>query len=309
MSRFFCRLIFFGLLMSNFSFAEVNNFEPSSIRKKLGLDLNVMMIEEQGTRFTLIGAILPSTATDFIKMINKEENIKVVYIDSVGGDVNSAIDIASIIKNRKLDIVVDGRCFSACASYIFPAAVNKVVLPGSIVAIHEESSIYKKNGTIKLVQELDAENAMTAASDNLALENLKKLREKEVAFYRRLRLTKDLHNSYVAYLQNRKGNFGSEKINFESSYPNCPPIQLWALNKQQLISMGVTGIGEFSYPRTTDEQKMLTTDFKLPQGSVYFGNAKHLEQYCKGISSGWFFRKFYDARSSINSILNFSKTN
>ena len=47
-----------------------------------------------------------------------------------------------MIRQRKLRLVVDGRCLSACANYLFPAAIRKAVLPGSVVAIHGLSTLY-----------------------------------------------------------------------------------------------------------------------------------------------------------------------
>jgi hypothetical protein len=59
-----------------------------------------------------------------------------LLIDSGGGDVAAAIELADWVHARQLDITVTGVCLSSCANYVFPAARNKAIRPGAIVAWH-----------------------------------------------------------------------------------------------------------------------------------------------------------------------------
>ena len=59
-----------------------------------------------------------------------------LLIDSGGGDVAAAIELADWIHARQLDITVTGVCLSSCANYVFPAARNKEIRPGAVVAWH-----------------------------------------------------------------------------------------------------------------------------------------------------------------------------
>lgn len=79
---------------------------------------------------------------------------------------------------------------------------------------------------------------------------------------------------------------------------------MWVLNKQQLISMGIKGIGEFWYPSNDEEKKMLSTYFKFSPDSVFYGEARDLELVCKNVSTNWFFRRFYDVKRYVLSQLN-----
>lgn len=309
MCRFFRQILYCLVFFTASATCAENRFQPSVMRAKIGLDFNAIMFEEQSTQITLIGQINPGTTETFRKILDKEKNIKVVFIDSPGGFVDSAIEIATIIRKRQLDLVVDGRCLSACANFIFPSAMHKVVLPGSFVGIHEQSISYTDNGVLKITSGNDTEQILKAASDKLALDKFKQLKIEEKEFYENQKISQNLYVSYDTYLNNRKNSFGKEKINFEPYYPNCPPVQMWALNKQQLTSMGIKDIGEFWYPSNDLEKKKLSSELKFPQGSIYFGEAHDLEQTCKGISSSWIFRRFYDVKSSILSLLNFQKSN
>ena len=62
--------------------------------------------------------------------------LKRLLIDSGGGDVAAAIELADWVHARQLDITVTGVCLSSCANYVFPAARHKEILPGTIVAWH-----------------------------------------------------------------------------------------------------------------------------------------------------------------------------
>lgn len=283
-------------------FAE-GSAQLESIRSRLDINESAIIIE--GTQITLLGQISSATALAFKKGMDQEKSISVVRVDSPGGDMGSTLEIALIIKNRKLNLIVDGRCFSACANYLFPAAENKTVLPGSFVAIHEKTFWYPEKGVLKgTSNEEVAESSLRTASDKLALEQLMQLRIKEQTFVKQLAINDKLHSSYSTYLSNRKISFGDKKNGFESSYPNCPPIQMWVLNKQQLISMGIKGIGEFWYPSNTEEKKMLSNYYKFLPNSVFYGDANDLELVCKNVSNNWFFRRFYDFKSSFLSKFN-----
>lgn len=57
-------------------------------------------------------------------------------IDSGGGEVNVAMDFGEWVFAAALAVRVSNRCLSACANYVFPAAVVKVIAPGAVVAWH-----------------------------------------------------------------------------------------------------------------------------------------------------------------------------
>jgi hypothetical protein len=62
--------------------------------------------------------------------------VRLLLIDSAGGDVAAAIDLADWVHARQLDIAVTGVCLSSCANYVFPAARQKEIRPGAVVAWH-----------------------------------------------------------------------------------------------------------------------------------------------------------------------------
>jgi len=81
--------------------------------------------------------------TDAAMQRRLEEGVRrgltVYTIDSGGGRERDALKIAKLIERHGVDLIVDGRCTSACAQYLLPAARTAVVKPGSIIAVHLNS--------------------------------------------------------------------------------------------------------------------------------------------------------------------------
>ena len=59
-----------------------------------------------------------------------------MVLRSSGGVNEAALDMVDRIMAKHLVAVVDSKCLSACANYLFPAAASKIVLDGGIVGFH-----------------------------------------------------------------------------------------------------------------------------------------------------------------------------
>lgn len=87
---------------------------------------------------------------------------KVVFEDSPGGSVFTALKFAEIIKMKKLDTVVKGKCYSACA-YAFLAGKNRSFDSGSqlnglllhVGRVTDGDQISEYSGNDKLMSQLD----------------------------------------------------------------------------------------------------------------------------------------------------------
>ena len=65
----------------------------------------------------------------------------VVVLDSPGGSVESALDIAEYLQDRHVSIVVSHYCLSSCANYIFTVGNEKQVLRDSYLGFHGGPSL------------------------------------------------------------------------------------------------------------------------------------------------------------------------
>ncbi len=60
----------------------------------------------------------------------------VVVIDSAGGSVARAINIADLLSASGFDLIVAKACYSSCANYLFVAANSKFLLEGADIGWH-----------------------------------------------------------------------------------------------------------------------------------------------------------------------------
>ena len=68
-------------------------------------------------------------------------NLKTIVIDSGGGDVDSAIEAAELMRDHKIKLVVDGYCLSACASILLASGSSNSIKEGSIVGFHRPAGL------------------------------------------------------------------------------------------------------------------------------------------------------------------------
>lgn len=64
------------------------------------------------------------------------ENVRWISIKSVGGEVNSGLDLADFINENHLNIEVNEYCLSSCANYIFTAANEKLISNSALIGFH-----------------------------------------------------------------------------------------------------------------------------------------------------------------------------
>jgi hypothetical protein len=72
------------------------------------------------------GRIDARAAAEFLDLL-RDPKITRLVITSHGGLVSAALDMASAIHDRQLDVEVPSACYSSCANYIFPAGRYKLV--------------------------------------------------------------------------------------------------------------------------------------------------------------------------------------
>lgn len=79
---------------------------------------------------------LTENGLDALKSLAAGSEIKVLEIDSAGGEIVVGMDFGLWIHERGLDVEVNRACLSSCANYVFPAGRHKLIGPGAVVAWH-----------------------------------------------------------------------------------------------------------------------------------------------------------------------------
>jgi hypothetical protein len=115
-------------------------------------------------------------------------SVQRLLLDSRGGDVAAAIVLADWVHARQLDVVVTGVCLSSCANYVFPAARQKEIRPGAIVAWHGNYHHLAHTGLwrddVELRMQRDGEDEQTAT--RYVQSQVARLVELEREFFKRI---------------------------------------------------------------------------------------------------------------------------
>lgn len=90
--------------------------------------------QETAERFWLTGPVTAEMAACVAATF--QPTTRELILQSPGGDVFSALDIAQRFEGRRMTMRVRGRCSSACANYFLPLAGRIVVEPGALIEIH-----------------------------------------------------------------------------------------------------------------------------------------------------------------------------
>lgn len=253
--------------------------------------------EPGSTTMTIIGYIEADLFWDFMMLLNAHPEIREIYIDSGGGASASAIYMADLIHDRRMKLIVDGLCASACAKFLLPAAVSKRIEPGSIVAIH--TSGWAADATHRAMLATGNEttsvlwsNAIGKVFEPGTLRRFKniwlhyKAERQEADFARRYRINSVFEDAFGAYQTRRKKLLGTEDIASRPGSADCPRLVAWALNREQLEASGTRGFDAFWFPADKDEQQRQDRAFQQLPGELFFGSKAQLDRYCLGPARG-----------------------
>lgn len=154
------------------------------------------------------------------------KNDTTVILDSPGGITSAAMDIAEIIQERKLNVVVDGACLSSCANYLFLAGSKKSVKKFSLLGFHgsEYGNFLTKYSNQKDIQKRDAEE-----------------------FLREVRL---MDRGKVGYEVVLYGGLMGLYCGNDLSHKACKSLsqKTWYPSRQDLTQAGVQGLDDFWHP-------------------------------------------------------------
>lgn len=61
---------------------------------------------------------------------------RTLILNSEGGSIDAALDIAELFEGRRLAMQIEGQCNSSCANYLLPLAGRITLMPGAIILLH-----------------------------------------------------------------------------------------------------------------------------------------------------------------------------
>lgn len=90
--------------------------------------------QASATTFVLEGAVNEAMA-DCVRARLASTTTELV-VNSGGGDIGHALDIAELLEPLSLTVRVRKRCYSSCANYFVPLARRLIVEPGAAIVVH-----------------------------------------------------------------------------------------------------------------------------------------------------------------------------
>lgn len=276
MMRIVFSLLVFLFMCSACVCTAADELLPASIRSKFRTPPETVpnfSVCRSGN-LVLTGQLRPGAA-DFVQnCLSENKTYRTLHVDLVGGDVATALTIAKALEEFGVDVVVDGRCFSACADYLVPAAKKVRILPGSLVGIHDRRFVRFDQKAGKVVTE------------RLSLAELSKLgatvvaaylatEENRRAFLRKYGRSEPFHEIYLRYIDRReKFLWGKADGSFL-----CPAYEMWIFDKTQLKAFGVRDIDEQWAPESQEQVDTISRSFRHKE-RLFFGTPASMERQC-----------------------------
>ncbi len=91
----------------------------------------------QGEKIHYVGELTSKGVNQVATLLEAHPGVRVLAINSVGGEIGKGIDLGQIVLRNGLDVHVTGSmCTSSCANYVFTAGRHKVIEPGAVVVWH-----------------------------------------------------------------------------------------------------------------------------------------------------------------------------
>ena len=192
-------------------------------------------VERRGDSVYLQGEVNQPAADRLIGLM--DENVRALVVTSGGGDGLSAIRIGREVSRRRIEVVVNRACMSACAQFIFVAARQRYIQGQSLVVFHNTSS-----SMLRMIG---------ADADPQARAHLTPVAEAEQAFYKDIGLPVSLlyqpqieiGTSCYRYSRDPSGNV--KDVEFKSDYRGWIPDRSYMDN----VGLGFQGW----WPETKDE--------------------------------------------------------
>jgi hypothetical protein len=222
---------------------EIEKESASDPAQKVWVEGNQVILEGETNRYNV----------DRVKQAFDNGGIQFLQVNSPGGRVSTAMDLAELMMEEDLTLIVSERCFSSCANYFIPAATNVIIKKGAVVGWHggalqkhwSEKSFPWYADIFPLVKVLD-----TGASWYKSL----KWKNREAKFYQRLGV-----NKYLNVIGQMK------------PYKLEQPYAGWNYDTKTLANLGLDNllIEDGELVSVQDDSEIRVYQYSLSESDVY----------------------------------------
>lgn len=163
------------------------------------------------------GEITPDSVSKVMGLLQKNK-ITTISLNSMGGDVESAIRLGMAIHNRSISTEVRTVCASACANYLFVAGTHKFLSKNSFILWHGSPNGPENEMTIQ---------GNISREEFFKLESVKRLQRYEKYFYKKIKV-----NEKTPYCPQLKPNYHKD---FPEKWFSYTPSDMAKLGIKDLI--------------------------------------------------------------------------
>lgn len=189
---------------------DFNKNSITSTKKAEKENIPSCSIYTEENSITIKGDITKSLYEKVSKYL-AEDNIKLIIINSNGGDIDAGISIGHLIYKYNLDIEVFDRFISSCANYLFTAAVNKTIRDGAAVIWHGNTQQKDFREFDLCGRTVSSLNGFPMDDEEIAEQNTPEMqqewearRQREYDFYQLIGV-----NDYIARVGQEPKNYGN----------------------------------------------------------------------------------------------------
>ena len=142
-------------------------------------------------------------------LLERHPDLREIRISSSGGEAFPGMEIGQLVRARHLEVVVDQRCNSACANFIFLPAPKKTILRNSIVFWHNACPQ-------NVDRDVDFSRVVSGDIDNLAgeiyLHGRKLEGEEKAAFLKKKsrQIRKTMDGYFTEYAERQQAFYAGE---------------------------------------------------------------------------------------------------
>ena len=176
------------------------------------------------------GYVEEPTAVEFFEKVTP--STRQIVITSGGGDAKTAMRIGEYIASHQIDIVVEGRCVSSCANYLFLAAKNKTVRPGAWLGFHGGADSVSRVEIEQMLEDMK----LPANQRDAVVKQLEDVKAKQDQFFRAVP---------GGTIVSRSGSIADEKRTREKLKASGFRRFAWLPTREELEKAGVKNIASF----------------------------------------------------------------
>ena len=167
--------------------------------------------------------------------LKANRNVKWLYINSPGGEINISMNIGFWVFQNHLNIRVQEKCLSSCANYIFTAGKNKVLEKNAVVAWHG-SAVQE---SLSNLTEDEINEALISIDDPIEKEEAKKQLVAQ-------------HNDYLDRMKKKQESYfktigANQGVTVIGQSPKYNVKNFWILSVEDMAKFGILNVKAQKY--------------------------------------------------------------